>query len=59
MFHIKGYREDGSRIEVVNEVPAFYALFYNKHCMGYFTTIEACKAASEDYMAYPEALEGL
>lgn len=59
MFHIKGYREDGSKIIVVHEQPAFYGLYYNKGCLGYFITLEACKLAAEDFMAYPEALEGL
>jgi hypothetical protein len=45
-------REDGSRVEIVNEQPAFYALYHNRHCVGYFITVEAARLAAEDLIQY-------
>lgn len=59
MFTIKGFREDGTRIQLAHEQPAFYGLFFRKTCLGYFISLEAARLASEDYTSYPESLEGL
>jgi len=53
MFKVISLREDGSQIEVANEVPAFYALVLNRNILvGYFITIQAAWEAANDLMVY-------
>ena len=56
MFRIESLDADGYPLEVVTEEPAFFALYFKDEFMGYYTTVEACKLAAEDLMAYPESL---
>lgn len=48
MFHIKSLDEQGFPLEVVNEQPAFFALYQGKQLIGYFISIEACQLAAQD-----------
>jgi hypothetical protein len=59
MFRIQSFDEYGQPIEVVNVQPAFYGLYFRNTLLGYFITIDACRAAAEDYMTYPESIEGI
>jgi hypothetical protein len=50
MFHIESLDQDGNLLEVVTEVPAFFALYHNSVLVGYFITVEACRNAANDIL---------
>lgn len=60
MYSMQSFREDGTPIEVVNEEPAFYALYYcsnnsnSNQLIGYFISVEACRLAVEDLKQWLE-----
>lgn len=57
MFKLVSLNENGELLEVVNEVPAFYALYHDENLVGYFVSIEAAKLASEDIMTYTNSTD--
>jgi len=51
------FKENGERIESVNEIPAFYGLVLDEVIVEYFGTIEALKLAVTRLEAESETIE--
>ena len=51
MLGLISFKKNGERLGNAREVPAFYALTYNGHIIGYYTTLEALRAACDDVSA--------
>ncbi len=48
MFTIISFKEDGAIIEIANQDPAFYGLYYNGALVDYYTTMSALKDSVSD-----------